>query len=92
MVSRESLSELNVDRCFWREWNVADYRAHGMAPDAEFIVPVVVDDTRLDRTTLPDSFKRKQGPSLPGGQVTPKLAQRLTEIVRNFHRRQRGPL
>jgi hypothetical protein len=88
VISRESLSEENRRRYFWREWNVADDRARGMAPDEEFIVPVVVDDTRLDRTTLPDTFRRKQGPSLPGGQVTPEVAQRLTEIVRNFHRRQ----
>ena len=88
VISREALSEENRRRYFWREWNVADDRARGMAPDEEFIVPVVVDDTRLDRTTLPDTFKRKQGPSLPGGTVTPEVAQRLTEIVRNFHRRQ----
>ena len=89
VISREALSEENRRRYFWREWNVADDRARGMAPDEEFIVPVVVDDTRLDRTTLPDTFKRKQGPSLPGGQLTPEVALRLTEIVRNFHRRQR---
>ena len=88
VISREALSEENRRRYFWREWNVADDRACGMAPDEEFIVPVVVDDTRMDRTTLPDTFKRKQGPSLPGGTVTPEVAQRLTEIVRNFHRRQ----
>lgn len=91
VISREALSEENRRRYFWREWNVADDRARGMAPDEEFIVPVVVDDTRLDRTTLPDTFKRKQGPNLPGGNVTPEVAQRLTEIVRNFHRRQRRP-
>ena len=88
VISREALSEENRRRYFWREWNAADDRARGMAPDEEFIVPVVVDDTRLDRTTLPATFKRKQGPSLPGGAVTPEVAQRLTEIVRNFHRRQ----
>ena len=90
VVSSESISELNVDRYFWREWNAADYRARGMAPDAEFIVPVVIDGTRLDRTALPDSIKRKQGPSLPGGAVTPEVVQQLIKIVKNFHRRQRG--
>lgn len=81
VVSRESLSELNVDRYFWREWNVADYRARGMAPDTEFIVPVVVDDTRLDRSTLPDSFKRKQGPSLPDGQSLASASADKTLIL-----------
>ena len=87
VISREALAEENRRRYFWREWNAADERARGMAPNEEFIVPVVVDDTRLDRTTLPDSFRRKQGPSLPGGELAPEVARRLVDIVRNFHRR-----
>lgn len=87
VISREALAEENRRRYFWREWNVADKHAEGMAPDEEFIVPVVVDDTRLDRTTLPDSFRRKQGPSLPSGELAPEVARRLVDIVRNFHRR-----
>jgi hypothetical protein len=89
VISQAALSEANGRRYFWREWNAASDRARGMAPDEEFIVPVVVDDTRLDRTHLPDTFTRKQGPALPGGELTPEVARRLTEIVRNFHRRQR---
>ena len=87
VISREALAEENRRRYFWREWNAADDRARGMAPDEEFIVPVVVDSTRLDRTTLPVSFRRKQGPSLPDGELAPEVAQRLINIVRNFHRR-----
>jgi hypothetical protein len=89
VISQAALAEENRRRYFWREWNAASERARGMAPDEEFIVPVVVDDTRLDRTPLPDTFTRKQGPALPGGELTPDAARRLTEIVRNFHRRQR---
>ncbi|HHG2223887.1 TPA: toll/interleukin-1 receptor domain-containing protein [Synechococcus sp. WH 5701] len=89
VISHASLAEENRRRYFWREWNAASNRAGGMAPDEEFIVPVVVDDTRLDQSLLPESFRRKQGPSLPGGELTPEVAQRLTEIVRNFHRRLR---
>jgi hypothetical protein len=89
VISRVALADENRRRYFWREWNAASNRAGGMAPDEEFIVPVVVDDTRLDQSPLPESFRRKQGPSLPGGELTPEVAQRLTEIVRNFHRRLR---
>lgn len=89
LISRASLAEENRRRYFWREWNAAANRAAGMAPDEEFIVPVVVDETRLDQVSLPESFTRKQGPSLPGGELTPDVAKRLTEIVRNFHRRLR---
>lgn len=89
VISREALAEENQRRYFWREWNAADDRSRGMAPDEEFIVPVVIDDTRIDRSTLPQGFRRKQGVVLPGGALTPEVAARLTELVRNFHRRRR---
>lgn len=90
VVSRQSLSEENRRRYFWREWNDAEDFARGMAPGEAFIVPVVIDDTRIDRAVLPDSFKRAQGKSLPDGRVTPEVAELLRELVRDFHRRQRA--
>lgn len=89
LVSRETLSENNRRRYFWREWNAADHSAQGMAGDEEFILPVSVDGSPLHSDTLPASFRRKQGVMLPGGEVSPELAQRLTAIVRQFHRRRR---
>ena len=61
-----------------------------MAPDEAFIIPVVIDDTRIDGAPLPDSFKRAQGKSLPGANVTSEVAERLVELVREFHRRRRA--
>jgi len=90
VVSRRSLAEENRRRYFWREWNDADDFARGMAPGEAFIVPVVIDDTRIDRAPLPDSFLRAQGASLPDGRVTPDAAGRLVELVRDFHRRRRA--
>ncbi|MEA2560151.1 MAG: hypothetical protein QOH06_1655 [Acidobacteriota bacterium] len=90
VVSRQAVSEENRRRYFWREWNDADDFARGMAPDEAFIIPVVIDDTRIDRAPLPDCFKRAQGKSLPDGNVTPDVAELLRELVRDFHRRQRA--
>ncbi|HXO30032.1 MAG TPA: toll/interleukin-1 receptor domain-containing protein [Thermoanaerobaculia bacterium] len=90
VISRQAVSEENRRRYFWREWNDADDLARGMAPDEAYIVPVVIDDTRIDRAPLPDSFKRAQGATLPGGQLTPEAAKLLQELVREFHRRQRA--
>jgi len=90
VISRQTLSEENRRRYFWREWNDADDFARGMAPGEAYIVPVVIDDTRIDHAPLPDSFKRAQGTSLPDGEVTPDAAQLLVELVRAFHRRQRA--
>jgi len=90
VISRQSMSEENRRRYFWREWNDADDFAHGMAPDEAFIIPVVIDDTRIDRAPLPGSFKRAQGRSLLDGNVTPDIAELLIELVRDFHRRRRA--
>jgi hypothetical protein len=90
VISRQSLSEENRRRYFWREWNAADDLAGGMAPDEAFILPVVIDDSRIDRAALHDSFKRAQGRNLPDGKVTPDAAELLVQLVRDFHRRQRA--
>jgi len=90
VISRHSLSEANRRRYFWREWNDADDFARGMAPGEAFIVPVMIDDTRIDQAPLPDAFKRAQGKSLPDGNLTPDAAERLRELVRDFHRRNRA--
>ena len=90
VISRQTLSEENRRRYFWREWNDADDFARGMAPGEAYIVPVVIDDTRIDHAPLPDSFKRAQGRSLPEGKVTPDAAELLVQLVRDFHRRQRA--
>jgi TIR domain-containing protein/SIR2-like protein len=90
LISRHALCEENRRRFFWREWNEADDLARGMAPDEAFILPMVLDDTRLDRVPLPDSFKRAQGRSLPDGNLPGDVAERLRELVRDFHRRRRA--
>jgi hypothetical protein len=90
VISHQTLSEENRRRYFWREWNDADDFARGMAPGEAYIVPVVIDDTRIDHAPLPDSFKKAQGKSLPDGKVTPDVAALLVELVRDFHRRQRA--
>lgn len=90
VISRQALSEENRRRFFWREWNDAADFARGMAPDEVFIVPVAIDDTRIDHAPLPDSFRRAQGKSLPDGNLMPGVAELLKELVRNFHRRQRA--
>jgi hypothetical protein len=90
VISRQAVSEENRRRYFWREWNDADDFARGVAPGERFIIPVVIDDTRLDQAPLPDSFKRSQGKSLPNGNMTADAAELLIELVRDFHRRRRA--
>jgi hypothetical protein len=87
VISHESLAEQNHRRYFWREWNKACDLAKGMAPDEEFIVPVVVDQIRLDQSDLPEAIKCKQAVNLPGGELTPEVTARLVDMVHNFYRR-----
>lgn len=91
VISRQTLSDANRRSFFWTEWNEAVDRARGMAPNEPFIVPVTIDDTSIDRAeSLPDSFKRAQAASLPGGSLSPDVAQRLLALVQDFHRRRRA--
>ena len=75
---------------FRLEWKLAVEQTHLMLEGVPFLAPVVIDDTRIDRAPLPDSFKRTQGKSLLEGNVTPDVAELLKELVRDFHRRQRA--
>jgi hypothetical protein len=89
VISRESISDGNFRRYFWREWNDANEIAHGMAAGETFIVPVVIDDTRMDRAdVLPACFRRAQAIGARGGLIDPSAANRLVELVQAFHRRQ----
>ncbi|PCE24298.1 toll/interleukin-1 receptor domain-containing protein [Burkholderia ubonensis] len=91
VISHEALSERNHRRYFWREWNYAHDIASGMSRDETFIVPIVIDDTRIDvADALPDTFKRSQAMRLSGGTLTSESANRLVELVRDFHRRQQA--
>ena len=90
VISHQTLSEKNQRRYFWREWNIADDLARGMAPDEAFIIPVVIDDTLFTHHGLPDSFKKAHVRSLPDGNVTLDVAEKLRELVRDFYRRQRA--
>jgi hypothetical protein len=90
VISRQSVSEANRRRGFWQEWREADDFARGMGLDEPFIIPIVIDETRIDHAPLPDSFLSAQGRRLPDGVVPPDVAERLRELVRDFHRRRRA--
>lgn len=92
VISARSLNPDIQESWYWREWNAADYRARGFAPDAAFIVPVVVDGTSpdLSATQLHESFKRKLGAVLPGGMVTQAFTDSLTDLVQAYHRSRRS--
>ncbi len=88
IVSRAT--ESRAEGYFRREWARAADRALGIADEIPFIVPVTVDDTPAYTAKVPERFKRTQFTQLAGGQVTGEFAERLKQLVRDFHRRQRA--
>jgi hypothetical protein len=67
---------------FRREWSYAIDRARNMADEALFILPVSVDSTNAGDALVPDKFKSLHFNHLPGGQVSPEFAQRLSDFMR----------
>src|SRR4030095_11109379 len=48
--------------------------------DEAFLLPVVIDDTKIDDPAIPSRFRASQWKSLPGGQPTPDSLTRV-ELV-----------
>jgi hypothetical protein len=90
IISQRALSEENRRSYFWEEWNRANEFKKAMAPDETFIIPVVIDDTKMDRFALPESFLKAQARWLPGGNVTSDMTESLKQLVRDYHRRKRA--
>jgi hypothetical protein len=64
------------------ERNWAATRAERMARDEEFYIPVVIDDSPLATTREPRIFHQIHATRLPGGAITPALAERLLGLQR----------
>jgi hypothetical protein len=88
IVSRAT--EARLEGYFRREWAWAVDRALGMAEEVPFIIPVAIDELSSPETKVPERFKRTQWTQLLEGQVTAEFADRLKQLVRDYHRRQRG--
>jgi TIR domain/SIR2-like domain len=93
VISQESIHPDRRDHYFWREWNLAHERAKGHAPDLPFIIPVIVDNTKLEDLSdiLHKTFTDKQGIHLPGGHITPGFAARLRELQQAYRLLEKGP-
>src|SRR6516165_2465614 len=62
---------------FRLEWKLAVERAHHMAEQKAFLVPVVIDSTRERDALVPDSFRDVQWTHLPGGEPVPAFVTRV---------------
>jgi len=88
VISHQAMREQNRRSYFWEEWNEANDFARKMSPDEPFIIPIVIDETRLELAPLPEFFTRKQGKRLQDGNITPGDVELLRKLVQDFHDRQ----
>jgi TolB-like protein/Flp pilus assembly protein TadD len=66
---------------FRHEWKLAIERAHHMAEEKAFLVPIVVDATRDQDAIVPDLFRAVQWTRLPGGATPPEFAARISRLL-----------
>src|SRR5215831_9195992 len=79
VVSRHTQERL--EGYFRHEWKLAIERAHHMAEEKAFLVPVVVDATRDQDAIVPDPFRVVQWTHLPGGVTQPEFVTRIKRLL-----------
>jgi TolB-like protein len=66
---------------FRHEWNLAIERAHHMARQKSFLVPVVIDGTGDREALVPDEYRAVQWTHLPGGETPPGFVTRIQKLL-----------
>ena len=87
IVSANTQNEDRSRAYFWREWNIADDLALGMAPGERFIVPVVVDDTDPYAAKVPARFKAANFARLPGGEPAFGFVEQVNQLYAAYRER-----
>jgi len=72
------------DRFFRKEWRLALERAElkSFNPENAFLLPVVIDDSKIDDPELPREFRDVQWKPLPGGSATTEFVDRVRQLYR----------
>jgi TolB-like protein/Tfp pilus assembly protein PilF len=79
VISRNT--EERLEGYFRYEWKLAVDRAHLMATERSFIVPVVIDDTREPQAVVPDAFRAVQWTRLAGGDAPLAFVERVRQLL-----------
>jgi TolB-like protein/Tfp pilus assembly protein PilF len=79
IVSRHTQERL--EGYFRHEWKLAIERAHHMAEQKAFLVPVVIDDTGDQEAFVPGEFREVQWTRLPAGETPPEFVKRIQKLL-----------
>ena len=74
-------SQERLEGYFRHEWKLAIERAHHMAEQKAFLVPVVVDGTRDREAFVPDAFRAVQWTRLLGGETPTAFVERIKRLL-----------
>ncbi len=90
VISQSVVSRATGRENFRDEWGWAIERLGKYTGlDLPFIVPVVIDDTRLEQAAgIPEEFTRKQVANIPDGKATGEFIDIVRKMVREIQRRE----
>src|SRR5204863_1525781 len=74
-------TERRLEGYFRCDWSYAMDRTRNIAEGAVFVLPVCIDDTNAGDARVPDHFNTVHFTRLPGGEVTPEVAQRVRDLL-----------
>jgi hypothetical protein len=75
---------------FRLEWSLAAERSLAIADTVPFILPVVIDPLDEADALVPERFLKVQWTRLPGGALTAEFTERMTRLIRECRKRERG--
>ncbi|MBL8351028.1 MAG: toll/interleukin-1 receptor domain-containing protein [Burkholderiaceae bacterium] len=87
VVSQNTQREDRSRAYFWREWNMADDLALGMAPGERFIVPVVIDETDPYGARVPLRFQGSNFTRAVAGEVPAGFVAEIVGMFDAYRRR-----
>jgi hypothetical protein len=89
IVSRHVLTE--EKRFFRKEWEYAREVSKTVKPGTRFLIPVVIDETRIDDVGIPDEFRSASFERVSGGTLSAAFVASVVKHYRAFQRQRRGP-
>jgi len=87
LVSKNT--EAILEGYFRREWHLAEDRSFEIHESVPFIVPILIDDVRMEEAKVPEAFKRRQSFLLRPDDAPDGFKKGMTELLRTYRKRER---
>ena len=84
IISQNTLIE--EPRFFRTEWNYAQELADRYPDNKRFIIPVAIDDTPVDESTIPRKFRKLHWERMLGGKIHEAFIREIKELYRDYQR------